>query len=117
MAETVTKFDPPAPHHVLIQATNGDYLGSVDGTGLATYHHVDDKAVWDALPDGYRHVASGIELTAETSGGACRLRHGGVYLAADGSATDEGASFAPGHGPEKLPSEYRACSATTAGPR
>ena len=106
-AETVTKVDPPVHHHVLIQAPDGDFLGNADGAATATYDHVDDKAVWDAVPGGYRHVVTGLELATATDGGTCRLRQGDAYLAADGSANEanrDSASFTPVHGPEKLPS-------------
>ena len=104
-AETVTRFDPPARHHVLIRAPAGDFLGTADGAGLAAYDHVDDKAIWDETDGGYRHVVSGLTLEAQASGDGCKLRRRSVLVGADGSPCNDGAVFNPGHGPEKLPSE------------
>lgn len=105
-AETVTRFDPPVHHHLLIRAPNGEFLGTADGRQLAGFDHADDKSVWDATDGGYRHVVTGLTLEADPNGdGSCRMRLGGGLVGADGSLSEEGAAFVPGHGPERLPSE------------
>ena len=105
-AETVTRFDPSAKHHVLIRSPNGRFLGA-DDDRLGLYDHADDKVVWDEVDGGFRHVVTGADVTAEPGeSGTCRLRFGDAVVGADGSATEDGAWFTPGHGPEKLPSEY-----------
>ena len=52
----------------------------------------------------YRHVATGIQLEAESAENGYALRHQGDLLASDGSVADEGAVFSAGHGPAHLPS-------------
>ena len=105
-AETVTRFDPPARHHVLIRAPDGRFLGA-DGDGPDVYDHADDKAVWDEVDGGYRHVVTAVNLASEAGkNGTCRLRFRDEAVGAEGSPSEDGAAFAPGHGPEKLPSEY-----------
>lgn len=106
-AETVTAFEPPARRHVLIRSSSGGFLGTEDGAGIAVFDHVDDKAVWDEADDGFRHVVTGAHVTAEPGdSGTCRLRFEDAAVGVDGRAADEGALFTPGHGPERLPSEY-----------
>lgn len=105
-AETVTRFETPTHHHVLIRAPDGEFLGTADGRDLAVYDHVDDKAVWDATDGGYRHVVTGLSIETRPNGDAgCALRYDGHPVGADGSCVEEAAAFHPGHGPEKLPSE------------
>ena len=105
-AETVTRFETPTHHHVLIRAPNGEFLGTADGRVLAVYDHVDDKAVWGATEGGYRHVVTGLTVETRRNGDAgCALHCDGNPVGADGSRGDEAAAFQPGHGPEKLPSE------------
>ena len=108
-AETITRFEPPKHHYTLLRASNGDYLGADDGK-FATYGHVDDKAVWDTTPGGFRHVVSGLSLTAvgDTATGHLLRRGEAEWIAADGTLgmASAAANFVPAHGPEKLPSAY-----------
>ena len=107
--ETVTRVEKPASHFTLLRAPNGDFLGASDD-GFATFDYVDDKAIWDSVEgaDGYRYVATGlvVEVEAPRSKDGGYLRHGGKWLASDGTLGDVAALFVPGHGPAHLPSEY-----------
>ena len=109
---TMADYDPrvvvvpkPSHHYRYLQAPNGDWLAT-DGDGLAVQGHVDDAAIWDVYGDGFRHVATGLQLAADATAVdfATTLRHHGSALGADGAA-GEAAAFTVGHGPAKLPSE------------
>lgn len=79
--ERVVRVEPPASHYTLLRDAGGRFLGTADGASLATFDHVDDKAVWEPRDAGYRHVATGLALAAR-----------------------DAADFAPGRGPAELPS-------------
>ena len=105
--EKVLRVERPSKHFTLLRAPNGDFLGVSDET-LSTFDHADDKVIWEKV-DGspnYRHVASGMLLEEESAEAGSYLSHEGTRLGGDGSATDKGALFTPGHGPAHLPSEY-----------
>lgn len=108
--ENVVRIEPPTRHFDLLRASNGDYLGALNGGELATFDHVDDKAIWEHVTetDAYRHVKSGLTLTAQptSSAGGCYLRHDGAPVGGDGASSKEAALFTIGHGPAHLASEY-----------
>ena len=105
--ETVTRVEQPSSHFTLLRAPNGDYLGASDD-GFATFDYVDDKAIWDSDGEGYRHVETGLTVGVESprSKEGDYLRHGGKWLASDGTLGDAAALFVPGHGPAHMPSAY-----------
>ena len=108
--ERVVRVERPSAHWTLLRAPNGEFLGASDD-GLSVFDYTDDKVIWESIEDGtaYRHVVTDLRLEAESvnSGKGCYLRYKGSQLARDGTiAVDEGAVFAPGHGPAHLPSEY-----------
>ena len=112
--QTMADYDPrvvriaePTRHYRYLQASNGDWLASADGEALGTQGHVDDAAVWEAVDGGFRHVASGLALTADATAveSVTRLRHEGREVCRGSDGNSNGA-FTVGHGPEKLPSQY-----------
>ena len=105
--ETVTRVEKPSSHFTLLRAPNGDFLGASE-EGFAIFDYVDDKAIWDTVGEGYRHVATGfvVEVESPRSKDGDYLRHQGKWLASDGTLGDVAALFVPGHGPAHLPSEY-----------
>lgn len=105
LRETITRIEAPAHRYTLLTAADGSYLGVAEDGTVATFDHVDDKAVWDRIgPSGYRHVASGVSLAAtDGNGGTCRLRVAGNGTNA--GILGAGAAFAPSHGPAEMPSE------------
>lgn len=108
--ERVVRVEKPSAHFTLLRAPNGSFLGTSNKSELSTFDYVDDKAIWEYVQDAhaYRHVVTGLQLKAESAdaGDGCYLRYKGVPLVSDGSEANEGAVFAPGHGPAHLPSEY-----------
>ena len=105
---TVVTVTRPTRHYSYLNAPNGDWLATRDGTALHVQGHVDDAAIWDAREGGFVHAVTGLQLDATgADGGACRLRLAGNAVGADGQPED-GADFTVEHGPEKLPSEYLA---------
>ena len=105
--ETVTRVEQPSSHFTLLRAPNGDYLGASDD-GFATFDYVDDKAIWNADGETYRHVATDLVVETESprSKDGSYLRHQGKWLASDGALGDVAALFVPGHGPAHMPSAY-----------
>ena len=105
--ETVTRVEKPSSHYTLLRAPNGHFLGATED-GFATFDYVDDKAIWDTDGETYRHVVTERVLETESprSKDGSYLRHGGKWIASDGSFSDVAALFTPGHGPAHLPSEY-----------
>jgi ectoine hydroxylase-related dioxygenase (phytanoyl-CoA dioxygenase family) len=99
----------PLSHHVLLVAPDGRWLASPDDSTLAVQSHVDDAALWQAEPDGFRHAVTGVALRSRAgeAAGSVRLSLGGADVGADG-APGPAADFFAGHGPEKRPSEYLA---------
>ncbi len=106
--ERVVRVERPVKHYSLLCAANGDNLGVGDGKRLGTFEYVDDKAVWESQSGGeaYRHVTTGLTLTAESLASGVCLRHEGKALASDGTTAEQGAPFTVQHGPADLPSEY-----------
>ena len=115
--KTASEYNPrvitvarPRHHFRYLTDANGDWLATSDGKTLGVQEHVDDAAIWDVSDNGFRHVATGLRLQADTTtlDSATGLRLGESSLAADGSlgnGTPPG-TFQIGHGPEKLPSQY-----------
>ena len=112
--QTMDDYDPrvveiakPTHHYRYLQASNGDWLAGVDGDKPRIQGHVDDDAIWEAVDGGFRHVASGTALTADSTAvdSVTHLRHEGREVCGDSDGTTNGA-FTVGHGPEKLPSQY-----------
>ena len=107
--ETVTRVKRPSAHFTLLRAPDGEFLGASDNA-LATFDYVDDKAIWEQVEGShaYRHVVIGLVLEAESADSAngCYLRHDGVWLASNGTATNESVMFSSEHGLAYLPSEY-----------
>ena len=108
--EHVVRIEQPERHFILLRAPNGDYVGVSKDGELATFDHVDDKAIWDqgSSSDACRHVVTGRTLTVEpaSSDVGCRLREDGAFVSGDGTVSTDGAVFTIGHGPAHLPSEY-----------
>ena len=107
--ETITHVERPSAHFTLLRDPDGEFLGA-SGNTLATFDYVDDKTIWEQVEGShtYRHVVTGLVLEAESANSAngCHLRHDGVWLASNGTATNEDVAFSPGHGPAHLPSKY-----------
>lgn len=108
----VVRVARPEHHFCYLNDGAGDWLGTTDGRTLGVQGHVDDAAIWDVSDDGFEHVATGLQLRADTTtlDSATGLRLDESHVAADGSSGN-GASpgtFHIGHGPERLPSEYLA---------
>ena len=76
--ETVTRVEKPSSHFTLLRAPNGDFLGASE-EGFAIFDYVDDKAIWDSVGEGYRHVATGlvVEVESPRSKDGDYLRHQG----------------------------------------
>ena len=85
--ERAVRIEPAAHRHCLLVDGDGALLRWADGT-LAAGVVADDAAVWDALPDGFRHAVDGYFVKAQPNG----------TVAAAGSV------FEAVHGPEALPS-------------
>ena len=85
--ERAVRIEPAAHRHRLLVDGDGAMLRWADGT-LAAGAVADDGAVWDAAPDGFRHVVDGYFVKAHPNG----------TVAAAGSV------FEAVHGPEVLPS-------------
>lgn len=92
--ERAHTIDRPGHHFAFLIAADGAMLGLGDEGSLSLCADADDRVVWDCLPGGIRHVATGKVVPAEVDGDACTLPIG----------SDE-VTFHIAHGPEKLPSE------------
>ena len=88
-AERAVKVEPAAHRYSLLQDANGLLLGMDEKGALKAASEADDSVVWDLGPNGYRHVSSERSIAAT-----------------DGRVSFNGASFAPCHGPENLPSTH-----------
>ena len=97
----------PTRHFRYLNTPSGDWLGTADGESLQVFGHVDDAVIWDVTDVGFKHVVSGLELTATTNelNATCRLTCNDerVAVTEHNSSVDE---FAIEHGPELLPSSY-----------
>ena len=93
--ERVVKVEPSQHHFQFLIAPDGQMLGLNDQGMLELSEDADDRVIWDQTPAGFRHVATGNEITAEINETTCVL-----------SVGDERMTFAVYHGPEKLPSAY-----------
>ena len=85
--ERAVHIEPAAHRHCLLVDGDGALLRWADGT-LAAGAVADDGAVWDALPDGFRHVVDDYFVPARP----------------DGAVAVAGSVFEAVHGPEVLPS-------------
>ncbi len=110
--ERIVRVERPARHYKMLQAPDGRYLGIDEGSELTTFDYVDDRAIWDAQPDGvYCQVASGLIVNSKPSANGLHLMVAGQSLKGDGKTygeqpTGEAADFVVQHGPAELPSEY-----------
>ena len=106
--ERVVRVERPTSHYTLLRASDGRFLGTADGASLEAFDYADDKTVWQQLagPDAYRHVTSGLTVTAEPTASGCFLRQDGAAVAVNGAPAEDAAVFFPEHGPAQLPSEY-----------
>lgn len=104
---TIVSFSKPKKHYSYLNDANGDWLATIDGESLFLQGHVDDAAIWDEFEDGFKHVQTGMRLTATntTMESTCRLSTAEGYLNNQGAVGDPG-DFFVAHGPELLPSEY-----------
>lgn len=97
----------PKKHFRYLNTPSGDWLGTNDGKSLQVFGHVDDAVIWDVTGVGFKHVVSGLELTATTTelNAKCALSFGGelVTVTEQDNPVDE---FTIEHGPELLPSAY-----------
>lgn len=97
----------PKKHFKYLNTPSGDWLGTNDGRSLQVFGHVDDAVVWDVTGDGFRHVVSGLELTASSIelNDKCALYSGKkrVTMSEQSNPVNE---FTIEHGPELLPSTY-----------
>ncbi len=102
----VVRAESTGQHYLYLLAPDGDWLGVADGRP-ATQGYVDDNALWSHNGNEFVHVVTRLRLSGSARPGG-RLRHAGAELGVDGSpvADGQGAVFAAGHGPERLPSEY-----------
>ena len=89
-AERAVRVEPTGRRYSLLAAGDGTLL-SMDAEGSARAAMVaDDGAIFEAAPNGYRHVVSQRVLPS----------------APDGSVLLDGRALSPRHGPEELPSDY-----------
>lgn len=95
----------PARHHAYLVAPDGGWLASADGRTTVKQDFVDDAALWDAEGEGFRHLVTGLRVTATPAGaaGAVRLALAGAELGADG-VPGPAAAFRVAHGPAERPS-------------
>ena len=96
---------------ILRRQSDGKHLSCCGGGGLLQcVSHVDDSAVWDAAPDGFRHPVSGTFVAAESHdqhSGTVRLQLPGE--SGGGATATAAANFTlDDWGPESLPSDYLA---------
>ena len=93
--ERVVRLEKPQQRYLFLIAHNGQMLGLDDDEQRCLCDEGNDRVVWDRIPGGFRHVATGVEMSAAVDGGTCTLQVGGERVA-----------FTPSLGPEQLPSAY-----------
>ncbi len=102
----VVTIPHPTKHFRYLNTPSGDWLGTSDGESMQVFGHVDDAVIWDVTDTGFKHVATGLELTASTT-----ELNVTIDLFQDGnriSVTEQDSpveKFTIGHGPEQLPSK------------
>lgn len=103
----ITTIPQPKKHFRYLNTPSGDWLGTNDGESLQVFGHVDDAVIWDVTDVGFRHVVSGLELTASTTklNAKCTLSLGGKPVEVS-EQSDQIDAFRVEHGPEFLPSTY-----------
>lgn len=104
---TIVSFERPSHHFCYLNDLNGDWLSTSDGSSLQIQGHVDDAAIWDVVGSEFKHVVTGLELTATSVAvdSVTRLSLNANAIGSDGSFGTP-ADFVVSHGPEKLPSTY-----------
>ena len=103
----VVSVPKPQKHYRYLNAPNGNWLGTEDGSTLCVKGYVDDAAIWDVVAGQYQHVVTGLKLNATNVelGNQCRLSLGDHSINEEGNPGDA-ADFTTNHGPEFLPSHY-----------
>lgn len=100
----VVRIDTPSQHYTLLRAADGNYLGTDDGQGLATYEDASDAVMWqwEAGSMRCRHVVTGLSVGLEpaVSAPGYRIREASQIVVSAGD------TFTLEHGPQYLPSEY-----------
>ena len=103
----IVSIPRPTKHYRYLNTPSGDWLGSNDGRNLQVFGYVDDAVIWDVTDAGFKHVVSGLELTATTTelNDTCRLSFGEKSVSVD-EQDAQVSEFTIEHGPELLPSSY-----------
>lgn len=96
LRETVVRVEAPRDCFTLLVTPAGDFLGVDDAGHLVASREADDGVLWEEVPGGYRHAASGHDVTA------AREEGGDGVLAFRGRPE----RFRPARGPARMPSEY-----------
>ncbi len=96
LRETVVRVEAPRDRFTMLVTPAGDFLGVDDGGDLLVGGRADDRVLWEEVSGGYRHAATGQDVTAAPAAGG------------DGVLTFRGRRerFRPARGPARMPSEY-----------
>lgn len=103
----IVSIPRPTKHFRYLNTPSGDWLGTSDGESLQVFGHVDDAVIWDVTDSGFKHVVTGLELTATTTvlNATCSLSLGDESVSVDEQEVNI-REFTIEHGPELLPSSY-----------
>ena len=93
--ERVVRHERPTQHHLFLIAPDGSMLALDDDGALNLSDEGDDRVIWDRMPGGVRHVATGTEVAGNVDADRCTLRMGSEEVA-----------LRMARGPENLPSAY-----------
>ena len=102
------KITPSGAHFAMLLAADGRFLGVSEDGEPTLGVEADDRVMWRATDEGYRHATTG-RLAKLQRDGLLTIDGEPPSVATDtlAGALDESAgAFAPAHGPERLPSEY-----------